>query len=308
LERRKPTLAPFESMLANLSDLDLKSLRVFCTIVEAGGFTQAQSILNMGLPRLSIMVRDLEVRLGTKLCSRGRQGFQVTEEGMAVYESARTLFADIGRFLDSVGVLNGDPKTRVELGFVDSLLSYPGAPIVAALERFKRSSPTTHVTLHVMRPDELEKAVLEERLALGVGAFHHRLSGLVYTPLFSEEQNLYCSASHPLATATSVGLMEAITSADYVERGYMVESQRPSPINLKRAATAYSMEAILTMVLTGLYIGYLPTHYAARSVDEGKLFALMPSACSYSALFSVATRQGKELDTVARLLADSFVV
>ncbi|CAG9223950.1 LysR family transcriptional regulator [Burkholderia vietnamiensis] len=293
-------------MLASLSDLDLKSLRVYCTIVEAGGFTAAQSILNMGLPRLSIVVRDLEVRLGTKLCHRGRQGFQVTDEGMAVYESARVLFSDIGRFLDSVGVLNGQPKTRLEIGFVDGLLSFPGAPIVSALERFKRRSPATHLTVHVMRPDELEKAVLEERLTLAVGAFHHRLSGLVYKPIFSEEQNLYCSFAHPLSSATGVGLMEAIANADYVERGYMVESQRPHPVNLNRAATAYNMEAILTMLLTGLYIGYLPTHFASRWVAEKKLFALAPAACCYSALFSVATRQGKALDPIGQLMLDSF--
>ena len=53
----------------------------------------------------------------------------------------------------------------------------------------------------MLRPDELERAVLEERLHLAIGAFHHQLSGLNYQPLFEEEQNLYCSAGHPCSTA-----------------------------------------------------------------------------------------------------------
>lgn len=293
-------------MLANLSDLDLKSLRVFCTIVEAGGFTAAQTILNTGLPRLSIIVRDLEVRLGTKLCHRGRQGFQVTEEGLAVYEAARVLFSDVSRFLDSVGALSGQPTARLALGIVDGLLSFPGSPMVAALQRFRRTSDSTHLTLHVMPPDALEKAVMDEKLALAVGAFHHRLSGLVYAAVFSEEQQLYCAKSHALSTASGVGLMEAIAAAPYVERGYMLESNKPRHVTLNRAATAFSMEAILTMVLTGTYIGYLPCHYAQRWVDDGELFALAPAAFSYSSLFSVITRQGKELDATTRLMVGSM--
>ncbi|MGF6572537.1 DNA-binding transcriptional regulator, LysR family [Paraburkholderia fungorum] len=293
-------------MLGNLSDIDLKSLRVFCTIVEAGGFTAAQTILNTGLPRLSIMVRDLEVRLGTKLCHRGRQGFQVTEEGLAVYEAARVLFSDVSRFLDSVGALSGQPTARLALGVVDGLLSYPGSPTVAALQRFRKRLESTHLTLHVMPPDGLEKAVLDEKIALAIGAFHHRLSGLVYTPVFSEEQHLYCAKSHPLSTASGVGLMEAIAEAPYVERGYMLESNKPRHVAFNRVGTAFSMEAILTMLLTGTYIGYLPCHYAQRWVDERELFSLAPSAFSYSSLFSVITRQGKQLDATTSLMVESM--
>ncbi|GAB6846476.1 LysR family transcriptional regulator [Paraburkholderia kururiensis] len=293
-------------MLGNLSDVDLKSLRIFCTIVEAGGFTSAQTVLNMGLPRLSITVRDLEVRLGTTLCHRGRQGFQVTEEGLAVYEAARALFSDVSRFLDAIGALSGQPKTRLEIGFVDGLLSFPGTPTVTALQRFRERSASTHLTVHVMPPGDLEKAVLDEKLNLAVGAFHHHLSGLVYTPLFSEEQGLYCGRDHPLSTATGVNLMETIEAAPYVERGYLAESHKPHHVNLNRAATAFSMEATLTMLLTGTYIGYLPTHFARRWEDEGRLFALVPSAFTYRSLFSIVTRQGKALDATTQMMLDSF--
>ena len=61
-------------MLGNISDIDLRMLRVFCSIVEAGGFTAAQARLNTSLSRLSVVVRDLEERLGCSLCRRGSSG------------------------------------------------------------------------------------------------------------------------------------------------------------------------------------------------------------------------------------------
>ena len=85
-------------MLTNLSDVDLRKLRIFCTIVEAGGFTAAQVRLNTSLPRLSTLVRDLEIRLGYSLCRRGKSGFQLSEQGAQTYAAAQELYADIDRF------------------------------------------------------------------------------------------------------------------------------------------------------------------------------------------------------------------
>ncbi len=51
-------------MLGNLNDVDLPMLRAFCTIVEAEGFTAAQVCLNMSLLRLSVVIRELEIRIG----------------------------------------------------------------------------------------------------------------------------------------------------------------------------------------------------------------------------------------------------
>ncbi|WP_018151782.1 LysR family transcriptional regulator [Leeia oryzae] len=283
------------AMLRNLFDVDLKLLRVFCTIVEAGGFTAAQTVLNTGLPRLSTMIRDLEVRLGTTLCQRGRQGFQLTEEGLATYEAAKALFSDIDRFRNRVAVLSGRPTTHLSIGFVDGLYTLPGEPMAKALAALNEQLPDTHITLHVMRPDELERAVIEERLQIAIGAFHHHLSGLIYQPLFTELQDLYCSTEHPLGAMAGQNIpLEDVCKADYVERGYMLESHKPVLINFKRSATAFSMEAILMMLLSGKYIGYLPTHLTSRWVETGRLRPLNTDAFSYSSLFSCIFRPGQE--------------
>jgi len=97
-------------MIGNIFDIDLKMIRVFCTIVECGGFTAAQTVLNVGLPRLSTTISDLEIRLGTRLCQRGRQGFRLTSEGAATYEAARALLNDVDRFRERISTLAARPS------------------------------------------------------------------------------------------------------------------------------------------------------------------------------------------------------
>ncbi|MGQ3028986.1 MAG: LysR family transcriptional regulator, partial [Ferrovibrionaceae bacterium] len=69
-----------------LDTADIRLLRLFMTIVEAGGFAAAQGELNLSLSTISTHVSTLETRLGVVLCKRGRSGFEVTPEGQAVYD------------------------------------------------------------------------------------------------------------------------------------------------------------------------------------------------------------------------------
>ncbi|WP_110973003.1 LysR family transcriptional regulator [Pseudomonas huaxiensis] len=283
-------------MLGNLNDIDLRMLRTFCTIVEAGGFTAAQVRLNISLPRLSVVVRDLEIRVGYSLCKRGKAGFQLTDEGLATYSAAQELFADIERFRQKTVEVNGRTQEHLRIGTVDSLASMPDSPLPAAIARFRPNNARVRLQLHVMRPDELEQAVLEERLHLAIGAFHHRLSGLDYRDLFEEEQNLYCSREHPFFKRADDSLgIEEISSAEYVDRGYVAENRRPYELRFSNMISAFSMEAIALLVFSGTYIGYLPTHYARQWVEQGRLRAILPQRLSYASAFHCITRQGLEI-------------
>ena len=294
-------------MLGNLSDIDLRLLRTFCTIVEAGGFTAAQVRLNTSLSRLSVLVRDLELRLGYSLCRRGSSGFQLTEEGQQLYEAALGLFVDIERFREQVTGLGGRDREVLHLGCVDGVLGQHCWPMQLAIRLFRERHPRVRLNLHTQRPDELENAVLEERLQLAIGAFHHRLSGLCYRLLFREEQNLYCAPGHPFFDAAEgEPSLEQICAAEYVGRGYMTESRRPHGLVFSRATNAYTMEAIANLVFSGTFIGYLPTHYAAQWVARDRLRAIRPAQLAYVSEFHCVTRQGAEPGEVLGAFLDAL--
>ncbi len=65
----------------SLGDTELRLLRVFASVVQYGGFSSAQTALGMTQATISTHMRHLEDRLGLRLCSRGRSGFLLTDEG-----------------------------------------------------------------------------------------------------------------------------------------------------------------------------------------------------------------------------------
>jgi DNA-binding transcriptional LysR family regulator len=119
---------------------------------------------------------------------------------------------------------------------------------------------------------------------------------LSYTPLFVEEQTLYCGSGHPFFRRADDSIAAAdIAGVDFVDRGYGggVKARLPGA-DFRIAAAANNMEAIATLILSGRYIGYLPTHCAAPWVERRQMRSLLPTRLAYESLFELITRKGVE--------------
>jgi DNA-binding transcriptional LysR family regulator len=91
------------------------------------------------------------------------------------------------------------------------------------------------------------------------------------SPLFIEEQNLYCSNDHTFfERPDELLIIVEISAADYVERGYVTENRRPYELRFNNMVSAFSMEAIALLIFSGAYIiGYLPSQYAKTWGEQG---------------------------------------
>ena len=73
--------------------VDWNLLKTFHEIAEAGGVSRAGRALRRKQPALSLALKRLESELGVTLCRRGPRGFELTDEGMLVAETCRSLNA-----------------------------------------------------------------------------------------------------------------------------------------------------------------------------------------------------------------------
>lgn len=185
-------------MHANLGEGDLRLLRVFAKVVEAGGFSAAQIELNVSQSTISTQMTALEHRLGLRLCQRGRAGFSLTEKGRLIYQASQRLFAAIDEFRSEAGAARGCLVGNLAVGIVDNLVNNPACRLHDVITRFNLRAPEVQIAVQVASPTEIERAVLEGRFDLGFGACGRHSPYLDYDDLFEERQALYCGAGHPL--------------------------------------------------------------------------------------------------------------
>lgn len=277
-------------MPGNLRNIDLKQIQTFIAVVESGGFASAQAALNISPSRLSTTISELEKRLGLRLCQRGRVGFRLTDKGEDVYRAAQRLLAGLDAFHSDVSALTGRLAGNLNIGLVDNIISNPANRLPKVLGRYGERARGVHITTHIDSPQELERKILDGRLDLAIGAFHRAVPGISYRALFLEKQTLYCGATNPLFQRASEAISnEEILSVPYASRGYM-EDRRP--LRFTPSASSYSMEGLAMLVLSGRYIAYLPSHYAASWVERGEMLAIRPRRLSYQSLFEVAVKRG----------------
>jgi DNA-binding transcriptional LysR family regulator len=261
-----------------LQDVDLKLLRVFMTVVRCGGFSAAQATLNVSQSTISEQMTTLETRLGLKLCERGRSGFRLTEHGVATYEAAQRLQVAVESFCVDTDALKKHISGKLYLGIIDNTVTDSASPLPQALQAFVSRGHDVHLDVYVGTPAELEERVLDGRLHIAVGHFPLHVPGLTYTDLYCEPDGLYCGKSHPLARSspTDLTLEQAIASSRVVARGYLQQHDLQMLKVSKAAATVDNIEAQAILILSGAYIGFLPTHYAARWIARGEMHQIRP--------------------------------
>ncbi|WP_282610697.1 LysR family transcriptional regulator [Pelagibius sp. Alg239-R121] len=287
------------SPLGKLSKTDLHHLAVFATVVEAGGFSAAQVSLNVATSTISRQISELESRLGMRLCQRGRGGFRITEQGSTVFNAAKQLFAALENFRGTIDASRGRLTGQLSLAIIENWVADERSPLASALAQFKSLAPEVQIDIYSLAPDEIELAVFDGRADIGIGVFHQHRPGLIYETIGDDPVELYCGKGHPLFEQVTNGLTTRdLKSAELVRRAYLSEEQvAPRTAHLASTAAAHQVEGVAFMILSGSFVGYLPVHYAARWVKEGRMRSLLPHRHRLNTKIEIVTKRGSNPST-----------
>jgi DNA-binding transcriptional LysR family regulator len=274
-------------------------------VVECGGFSAAESVLGIGRSAISQQMSDLEQRLGLRLCQRGRAGFALTEEGREVYQSTQQLLAALESFRTEVNGLHQHLRGELNIGLTDNLVTVPHMRITNALARLKERGPDVRIHIRMTPPSEVEQGVLDGRLHIGVVPQAGALSGLDYQALYDERSLLYCAVGHPLFYVDDQQLEDQrLNAQDAIAPTFRLPPEVQSHYQaLNCSASASDREGMAFLILTGRFIGYLPDHYAAAWVQQGRLRALKADSRFYDLSLAAVTRKGRR----PHLVLESFL-
>lgn len=289
----------------NLSDLDVRLLRVFRTVVERGGFSAAEVVLNKSKSAISLDISNLEQRLGTVLCTRGRSGFSMTEEGQIVYLAALQLFHDLDKFRDRVETGLQRLTGEVSLLLLDNIVSIASEQISRALATFGKRHPDVRIRLESANSVGVASGVMEEDAEIGISVFSRPLATLSMIPLFNEELRLYCGERHPLFSASSGMLIaDEIFKHSLIEPGVISDTKFAATVEkFLIAGKANSIDSRVLLVLSGLHLGFLPPHYAVPFLNKGQLREIAVDGFSTTNTFyAVIKKSARQTAAAQRML------
>ena len=270
-------------MLSTVTDLDLRLIRVFLAIVDAGGVSAAQDVLGVGQSTISSQLATLETRLDFRLCERGRGGFRLTAKGQRFARLARGALTSLNNFTAEARNMHRQLVGSLTLGLIGNATLEQNGLIARAIARFRQRDEAVRLSLLIRGPRELEELILKDEMQVAVGYFLHRVPMLDYATLFQERQVAYCGAGHALAArAGSLGPGD-VAESDWTWRTYPLPEASFAGLPRRITSEADNMEAAAVLILSGAHLGYLPE--ACRALCAGR-----PAAASESG--AVPLRRG----------------
>jgi DNA-binding transcriptional LysR family regulator len=177
--------------------MDLRQLRYFLAVADAGHITRAASLLGMRQPPLSQQIKALEAGLGVQLFERHAKGVTLTEAGLLLQADARCLLADAAAVSTRMARVARGEQGRLALGFTSSAAAH--RYLAHTLRACRQQHPHIALELSEYNAAEIIEALQEGRLHCGFLRVPVAPAGeLVFETLFHEAVLAVLPSDHAL--------------------------------------------------------------------------------------------------------------
>lgn len=175
-----------------MSALDLRSLRTFIAVVDAGSLSKAAATLFVAQPAITAQIKKLEGELAAQLLERSHAGVTPTAIGLQLYQDGRRLLADAAAIKERIQHSAISPEGSVTLAVPLLLVSLLAGPL---LVRLKDAYPRVRVYVLDDTSIMVRKAMTDGRADLGLLVDTDSVHGLICQPLAQE--SIFLSGRDP---------------------------------------------------------------------------------------------------------------
>lgn len=252
--------------------LDLRQLRYFLAVLDAGSFTGGAETVNVAQPALSLHVKKMEEELGEPLLVRGPHGVSSTEAGALLAARARRLLVDFEQTLEDVKTLRKKPSGSVRIGLPGTISSILSVPLI---RETRKKYPGIKLVIAEAMSGFVQDWLGAGQVDLGVIYQDPRQAGLITDPLLDEELVLVLCPGDAVDGRGAGKLLKelplVLPSGAHGLRQLVDRHLQGRGLSAEPAIEVDSYTSIKTLVAGGLGCSILPYHAVAREVEEGEL-------------------------------------
>jgi DNA-binding transcriptional LysR family regulator len=286
---------------------ELRQLRSFVAIAQAGTLTAAAAELHVAQQSLSQQLRVLEAQVGGALFQRSSRGVTLTMLGQALLDEARPLLAQADRLADTIARTARGERTELRVGFLPSVANYLMPPVVRA---FRDHHPQIALRTEDVTIAQLVERVRDGRLDAGLSR-QPLVDDLRAEEILREPVAAVLPEGHQLAARSELALSDLADESwvltprsswapwhrkydeDYARAGY-----RPRVVQ-----RADSPQSLLALVAAGVGVTRLPL--SARSLrDTGVAFVPLAGDSAAVVLVTRPDAHGAAIDTLGEVVRD----
>lgn len=287
-------------------NVTLRQLRAFVLVGRLGSFTRAAQAMHLTQSALSLLVRELESAMNTRLVDRTTRNVTLTAAGSEFFASTQRVLADLEHAIVNVDKLVAKERGRVVIAAPLVLSSTLLPPILAG---FRALYPGVELVLNDTLPGLVLPQVRTGTADLGIGTFALAEEDLERVFLFKEAMVAVFPASHRLARAARVTwrdladtpvltLRRGSVFRDLAEAGFSAAGLRLEP-----AFESDYAGSLIGLANAGLGVAIVPG-YATELTDGARIRWKRLEKPVVEREVLMVYRSGQSLSPAAQAFAD----
>lgn len=257
----------------------LKSMAIFCQVIESGSMSAAAQRLKMTPSAVSQQITQLENQLDITLINRSTRRINLSDAGEHYFRLAKQMLALALEADDSVSELKtslrGDMRISAPVGLASHLLA-------KALAGLTDKNPQLHLSVHA---SDTFPSLIKENIDIALGVGEPKKSSLIFHALGYTTKSIYASANYfarhdmpitPQSLASHAWLgLESKHRFSNIELTH-IHSNETFQYSPDFRIRFNDMNVLLGHVLESLGLAVLPDIEVKHLLAEQKLVRILP--------------------------------
>lgn len=245
-----------------LSELaSVRELRAFVSICHHGSMAAAAQALSLTAPAVSVLLRELEQKLGVRLFDRTTRSLRVSAAGREALLFAERILKDLADLHAEMADVASGRSGTLRIAATSALAQTLLPQIIA---RYARLHPLVRIELNDCAPNQFQELILQGQVDLGVGVLERSDPELRAQPIAKDR--LYVVAAAPWVLPgkrqmrwQQLASLPLITMrSGYGIRASLEQAAAQTQVELQVAHEVNLMGTALALVEQGLGVAVLP--------------------------------------------------
>lgn len=283
---------------------------IFLEVARLLSFTKASQSLFISQSAISKHIKALEEYYKVGLFERHGNSVSLTPAGTVLYQKlqvARQLQHELYENLKSLST-DFSPQVRMVIGSSTTISLYILPPVLSV---YLQQNANVQITLINRNSENIQKALLEHEIDLGIIEGINKVSNVTYTPFMTDEVIAVCSSKSPLhkehlEPQDLYHIPLALREYGSGTLAVLEEALERKQINLTDLPVKIRLggtEALKNFVRADTCLSFLPRPAVLKELTTGELIEVPIQGLKVNRTFHFIQRKGTEND----LLYKNFI-
>jgi DNA-binding transcriptional LysR family regulator len=278
--------------------MQVENFKIFADLVETKSFSKSAKLNGITQSAVSQQARAMERHFKTLLIDRSQKQFQLTREGMRVYDAAKEILHQYEKLLSELQEMKKVISGTIRISTIYSIGLHELPPYI---KKFLHDYPSVNVRVEYRRSNLVYEDILHNSVDFGLVAFPVKMRQIEMIPFRNDHLVLITHPGHVLAKAGEVQLQTLAGQKfigfdpDIPTRKAIDQIFRENKIEIEPVMEFDNVETVKRAVEIDAGVAIVPQATVIQEVKQGSLVAIHFKGREFTRPLAVLHRKGRVL-------------